>query len=131
MPVLTTLMSKPRPVKRERASTVPSGIPQASASRVAVAEMRSESQVTLQTSRSPASSRRTASSNPCPISSTAYGKSASVLPAMGTNSACPNLSTPKALITACVLGATMKSANALPPATLTRGPLAGLTSITE
>src|SRR5215472_8899772 len=48
MPVLTTLMSKPRPVKRERASTVPSGIPQASASRVAVAEMRSESPVTRQ-----------------------------------------------------------------------------------
>src|SRR2546425_4291073 len=50
---------------------------------------------------------------------------------MGTNSGWPNFSTPNVLITACVAGASMKSAKALPPAALTRGPLAGLTSITE
>src|SRR5712691_3676113 len=60
-----------------------------------------------------------------------YWKSAAVLSAMGTKSGWPNLSTPKVLITACVSGATMKSAKALPPATLTRGPLAGLISMTE
>ena len=53
------------------------------------------------------------------------------VPAIGTNSACPNLSMPNPLITPCVSGATMKSANALPPAAFTRGPLAGFTSITE
>ena len=48
----------------------------------------------------------------------------------GTNSGCPYLSTPNVLMTAWVSGATMKSANALPPATFTRGPFAGLISIT-
>ena len=58
-------------------------------------------------------------------------RSSSRLPATGTNSAWPNFSRPKFLITAWVSGATMKSANALPPAVLMRGPFAGFTSITE
>ncbi len=52
-------------------------------------------------------------------------------PAIGTNSGCPNFSTPKVLITAWTSGVTMKSANAFPAAALTRGPFAGFTSITE
>src|SRR6266700_5384579 len=57
--------------------------------------------------------------------------SASFIPATGTNNGWPNFSRPKVLITRWVSGATMKSANALPPAVFTRGPLAGFTSSTE
>src|SRR5882762_5220604 len=57
--------------------------------------------------------------------------SASFIPATGTNNGWPNFSRPKVLITRWVSGATMKSANALPPAVFTRGPLAGFTSRTE
>src|SRR2546427_9233896 len=57
--------------------------------------------------------------------------SPSRLPAIGTNSGWPYRSTPKVLMIRWTSGETMKSANALPPAVLTRGPFAGLTSITE
>ncbi len=66
-----------------------------------------------------------------PYHRSSYSKSVSALPATGTKSGWPYFSTPKALITACVSGDSRKSAKALPPATLTRGPLAGFTSSTE
>src|SRR5215467_9054278 len=46
---------------------------------------------------------------------------------MGTKSGWPNFFTSKFLITDWVEGATMKSANALPPAVLIFGPFAGFT----
>src|SRR5262249_14894396 len=55
----------------------------------------------------------------------------SLIPAIGTKRGWPYLSTPYVSMTFWVAGATMKSANALPPALFTRGPLAGFTSITE
>jgi len=53
------------------------------------------------------------------------------VPATGTNNGWPYFSTPNVLMTFCVAGATMKSANVLPPVVFTLGPLAGFTSITE
>src|SRR5581483_5541253 len=60
-----------------------------------------------------------------------YGVAAgSGWPASGTKRGSPYRSTPKVRMIAWVSGATMKSAKARPPAALTRGWRAGLTSMT-
>src|SRR2546426_5272135 len=67
-----------------------------------------------------------------PVEQQGHGAtSSSCWPAIGTNSGRPCRSTPKVRMICWTSGDTMKSANARAPAVLTRGPFAGLTSITE
>ncbi len=157
IPVFTSAMTSRRPGKRASASKVPSGMPIRSERTVAVPDSRSDSHVIPRTSGSPRPISSAARTTPSQISATRVASrsrdgsvapsprgrqrrarrarypptSSSRWPAIGTNSGCPYLSTPKVLMTACTAGDSMKSAKAFPAAALTRGPLAGLTSMTE